>query len=78
MEDWRDRALCTEVDMDLFFPESFDYWGSVAAKRICAGCEVKAECLDFALRKHITQGIWGGTSERERRKLRKERRLAAA
>ncbi len=64
---WRDLALCAQVDPELFFPEK---GGSFrAAKRVCAGCEVRAECLQDALDRRELFGVWGGLSERERRKL---------
>jgi WhiB family redox-sensing transcriptional regulator len=65
--DWQERALCAEVDGDLFFPEK---GGSTAvSKRVCAACPVRSECLDYALQNEERFGIWGGLSERERRKL---------
>ena len=67
---WQDFALCAETDPDIFFPEK---GGSTReAKRICDGCEVRSECLDYALANDERFGIWGGLSERERRKLRRE------
>ncbi|WP_103382363.1 WhiB family transcriptional regulator [Pseudonocardia dioxanivorans] len=68
-EEWRQRALCAQTDPESFFPEK---GGSVReAKRICAGCEVRAECLEYALAQDERFGIWGGLSERERRPLRR-------
>jgi len=65
--DWHERALCAQVDSELFFPEK---GGSTReAKRICQGCDVRAECLEYALAHDERFGIWGGLSERERRKL---------
>ena len=73
-EDWRDLALCAEVDPDLFFVER---GGNAApAKRVCRACPVRAECLEYALEHRILFGVWGGTSERERTRLRRERRAA--
>ena len=67
--DWQERALCAETDPEAFFPEK---GGSTReAKRICAGCEVRAECLEYALAQDERFGIWGGLSERERRRLRR-------
>jgi WhiB family redox-sensing transcriptional regulator len=67
--DWQERALCAQTDPEAFFPEK---GGSTReAKRICAGCEVRAECLDYALAHDERFGIWGGLSERERRRLRR-------
>ena len=68
-EAWRADALCAETDPEAFFPEK---GGSTRdAKRVCAGCPVRAECLEFALAGDERFGIWGGLSERERRKLKK-------
>ncbi|TAK89401.1 MAG: WhiB family transcriptional regulator [Burkholderiaceae bacterium] len=67
--EWQERALCSQTDPDAFFPEK---GGSTReAKRICARCEVKAECLEYALGHEERFGIWGGLSERERRKLKR-------
>ena len=66
---WQERALCAQTDPEAFFPEK---GGSTReAKRICSGCEVRAECLDYALAHDERFGIWGGLSERERRRLRR-------
>lgn len=66
---WQDRALCAETDPEAFFPEK---GGSTReAKRICLGCEVKDECLEYALAHDERFGIWGGLSERERRRLKR-------
>lgn len=66
---WQDRALCAQTDPEAFFPEK---GGSTReAKKVCNGCEVRAECLDYALANDERFGIWGGLSERERRKLKK-------
>jgi WhiB family redox-sensing transcriptional regulator len=62
--EWQERALCSQTDPEAFFPE----------KGICGRCEVKAECLEYALGHDERFGIWGGLSERERRKL--KRRVA--
>ncbi|MCP2258662.1 transcription factor WhiB [Streptoalloteichus tenebrarius] len=68
-QDWQERALCAQTDPEAFFPEK---GGSTReAKRICAGCEVRAECLEYALAHDERFGIWGGLSERERRKLKR-------
>jgi WhiB family redox-sensing transcriptional regulator len=66
---WQDRALCAQTDPEAFFPEK---GGSTReAKRVCRGCEVKAECLEYALENDERFGIWGGMSERERRRLKR-------
>jgi WhiB family redox-sensing transcriptional regulator len=67
---WQERALCAQTDPEAFFPEK---GGSTReAKKVCRGCEVRAECLEFALEKDERFGIWGGMSERERRRLKRE------
>src|SRR5260370_34894967 len=64
---WQDRALGGEADPEAFFPEK---GGSTReAKRVCGVCEVRAECLEYALSNGERFGIWGGLSERERRRL---------
>lgn len=66
---WQERALCAQTDPEAFFPEK---GGSTReAKRICSVCEVRAECLEYALAQDERFGIWGGLSERERRKLKR-------
>ncbi|GAB2758235.1 hypothetical protein GCM10027174_38080 [Salinifilum aidingensis] len=66
---WQERALCAQTDPEAFFPEK---GGSTReAKRICQGCEVRDECLEYALEHDERFGIWGGLSERERRRLKR-------
>ncbi len=68
---WRSLARCAEVDPDLFFPE---IGGSVTApKMVCRGCEVRAECLDYALEHDMQFGVWGGLSVTEREALQRGR-----
>jgi WhiB family redox-sensing transcriptional regulator len=71
---WQDRANCLGVDPGLFFQGRGE--STHEAKAICAGCVVRHECLEHALAKPEKFGIWGGTSERERRRLRRARNLA--
>lgn len=67
---WQSDALCAQTDPEAFFPEK---GGSTRdAKKICTSCEVRAQCLEYALQNDERFGIWGGLSERERRKLRKQ------
>lgn len=66
---WQERALCAQTDPEAFFPEK---GGSTReAKKVCMGCEVRSECLEYALLHDERFGIWGGLSERERRRLKK-------
>ena len=67
---WQERALCAQTDPEAFFPEK---GGSTReAKKVCRGCEVRAECLEYALEHDERFGIWGGLSERERRRIKRE------
>ena len=73
--EWQERALCSQTDPEAFFPEK---GGSTReAKRICGRCDVKTECLEYALTYRIDHGVWGGCSERERRRILRSRRVAA-
>jgi WhiB family transcriptional regulator, redox-sensing transcriptional regulator len=66
---WQDQALCAQTDPEAFFPEK---GGSTReAKRVCGRCEVRSECLEYALAHDERFGIWGGLSERERRRLKR-------
>lgn len=66
---WQENALCAQTDPEAFFPEK---GGSTReAKRICLTCDVRGECLEYAVNHDERFGIWGGLSERERRKLKK-------
>lgn len=68
---WMTRALCAETDPEAFFPEK---GGTTRdAKRICEGCDVRAECLEAALLNNERYGIWGGCSERERRQIQRNK-----
>jgi len=71
---WQDFANCLGVDPDLFFPERGA--STREAKEVCRGCVVRADCLEYALDNGEKFGIWGGMSERERRRLRRQRALA--
>ena len=69
---WQERANCLGVDPDLFFPERGA--STREAKGVCRGCEVRVECLEYALLNRIEHGVWGGASERERRRILRRRR----
>jgi WhiB family transcriptional regulator, redox-sensing transcriptional regulator len=70
---WQDQANCMGTDPDLFFPERGQ---SVRkAKEVCRGCVVRDPCLEYALTNGERFGVWGGMSERERRRHRRERAL---
>jgi WhiB family redox-sensing transcriptional regulator len=74
--DWRRDAACRDEDPELFFPigttgPAIDQ--ANAAKRVCARCDVREECLEFALASNQDAGVWGGLTEEERRSLRRQR-----
>ena len=73
---WMDRGNCRDEPPARFFPS--DGVGVEVAKQLCADCPVKAPCLEYALRNRIDHGVWGGTSERERRRILTQRRREAA
>ncbi|HEY2285934.1 MAG TPA: WhiB family transcriptional regulator [Streptosporangiaceae bacterium] len=80
-EDWRSRGACLNADPDVFFPISVAGASATqvrTARAICAGCPVRPDCTDFALEHREISGIWGGTTDEERRKLRRARARAAA
>ena len=72
--EWLAQRKCRDMDPVIFFPN--DGVGVQAAQRICAECPVKVTCLEHALADRICHGVWGGTSERERRRMLRNRRLS--
>ena len=72
---WREQTACRGMDVDLFFRE--DSPVPVEARRTCASCPVRSECLAFALSVPTTAGYWAGTTQRERNRMRRQRRDAA-
>ena len=79
MDNWRDHAACRQEDPDLFFPIGSTgpaLLQTEQAKAVCSRCPVQEQCLEWALETDQAIGVWGGTSENERRAL-KRRRAAA-
>ena len=72
---WRQRAACRGVDPDIFYPVSED--DAAEAKNICDQCTVRETCLEFALANRERDGVWGGATERERRRMVRQRRRTA-
>ncbi len=72
--EWMPHGSCRNYPASAFFPS--DGVGVDAARRICAECPVKEPCLEYALEQRIDHGVWGGCSERERRRILKRRREA--
>ena len=72
---WRRKAICRDTDPDVFFPVGTTGYALVQiakAKGVCGECPVRVQCLDYALETNQDSGIWGGTSEDERRVLRRQ------
>jgi WhiB family redox-sensing transcriptional regulator len=72
---WRKRAACRGVDPEVFYPVTDEEAG--VAKAICASCPVREACLEHALSAREREGIWGGATERERRRILRQRRKSA-
>jgi WhiB family transcriptional regulator, redox-sensing transcriptional regulator len=72
---WRKRAACRGIDPEVFFPASDE--DAEEAKEICAVCPVREACLEYALAHREREGVWGGCTERERRRMIRQRRKSA-
>jgi len=72
---WRQRAACQGLDPDIFYPSSID--DEEEAKAICAICPVRQPCLEHALAARERDGVWGGHTDRERRRIIRQRRKTA-
>jgi WhiB family transcriptional regulator, redox-sensing transcriptional regulator len=73
--EWRERGACRGLDPSIFFPDEDDDAGD--AKQVCASCDVRLTCLEHALAIREKQGVWGGATERERRRIIRQRRRTA-
>ncbi len=73
---WMAQGNCNNHPPETFFPS--DGVGVEVAKEICADCPVKEQCLEYALDHRVDHGVWGGASERQRRRILKARRATAA
>ncbi len=71
---WIKQAACRGVDADLFFPARGE--STRAARQVCQDCPVRLQCLEYSLANKEVHGIWGGLSERERRRIRSQRNAA--
>lgn len=74
-QNWRDHAACQGIDPEIFYPAEDD--DAEPAKIICAQCPVATACLEYALAGRERDGVWGGATERERRRLVRQRRRTA-
>ncbi|GAC1517751.1 MAG: hypothetical protein NVS1B12_05640 [Acidimicrobiales bacterium] len=72
---WRQTAACRGVDPDIFYPASDEE--AEVAKSICAQCNARQTCLEYALANRERDGVWGGATEKERRRLLRQRRKSA-
>jgi WhiB family redox-sensing transcriptional regulator len=72
--EWVTEGKCRDMDSAIFFPS--DGIGVQIARRICEDCPVKVPCLEYALADRVDHGVWGGTSERERRRILRSRRMS--
>ena len=72
---WRQRGACSGLDPSIFFPDSEE--AADEAKSICAICPVRLSCLEHALSSRERDGVWGGTTEKERRRIIRHRRRTA-
>jgi len=73
--EWMGEGSCRDMDPAVFFPS--DGIGVQAAQRVCDECPVRVPCLEYALANRVDHGVWGGTSERERRRILRRRRISA-
>jgi WhiB family transcriptional regulator, redox-sensing transcriptional regulator len=74
---WRKRAACRGIDVEIFYPATEEDEDAEPAKAVCAECPVRQTCLEHALAHREREGIWGGTTERERRRILRQRRKSA-
>ena len=73
--EWRMLGACRGLDASIFYPDREE--DAEVAKRVCAECGVQAACLDYALNKREKAGVWGGATERDRRRILRQRRRSA-
>ena len=72
---WRRHSACRGLDPDIFYPATDEE--ALAAKRVCSECSVQGTCLEFALQGREKEGVWGGATEKERRRILRQRRRAS-
>jgi len=72
--EWTRKALCAEVDPEIFFPEKGERTAHV--KQICKACIVRVECLEYSLQNNERFGVWGGLTEHDRRRVRAKRKAS--
>jgi len=72
---WRRHSACSGLDPDIFYPATDE--DAAEAKLVCGDCTVRETCLDFALQGREKEGVWGGATEKERRRILRQRRRAS-
>jgi WhiB family transcriptional regulator, redox-sensing transcriptional regulator len=72
---WRQHAACRGLDPEIFYPPTDE--DAVSAKAVCDLCSVRHSCLEYALSVREKEGVWGGATERERRRIIRQRRRAS-
>ncbi len=72
---WREVGACRGLEPSIFYPDDNDE--ALDAKQVCAECSVRVACLEYALQIREKQGVWGGATERERRRMIRQRRRTA-
>ena len=72
---WRRHSACRGLDPEIFYPPTDEE--AAAAKVVCHGCSVRETCLEFALQGREKEGVWGGATEKERRRIHRQRRRAS-
>ena len=72
---WRELGACRGLEPTIFYPDDEDE--ALEAKAVCAQCRVEVACLEYALQVREKQGVWGGATERERRRMIRQRRRTA-
>jgi WhiB family redox-sensing transcriptional regulator len=72
---WRSKAACQGLDPQIFYPETDEE--AAPAKDVCGVCPVQGSCLEYALTRREKEGVWGGCTERERRRIIRQRRRSA-
>ena len=76
VEGWHLRGACRGLESSIFYPDPAEEADVARALVVCDGCEVRSDCLDQALFRREPTGIWGGTTERDRRRILRRRRTA--
>jgi WhiB family transcriptional regulator, redox-sensing transcriptional regulator len=76
-QSWRAKAACQGLDPSIFYPDPDDDLAADPAKSVCAECAVRESCLEYALGFREREGVWGGATERERRRIIRQRRRSA-